>query len=513
MHTSLAGGAVPTRTQLADATRNRQTHGGRRLGRRGGRGRQTPLGHGVGGATQVPLLADAAQGQQVGLAGCDWPGPALIKLEPDVASRRGLGVGTGGPYAPKPTGSLKRVRSSARNGLAQVPGRRQLDTNAKAVRRRSPPTRQAGLRRPAGRMGQGRPRPVLDKLEPNASTRWGLGGRARRPNVHHPMNSPERVFAIASHRSTLCHGLENVPGRRQLDSVTAITPMVCMSFITIALCDAKVTDNMKSVQMVKQMTMQTTRGDVTAMQIDPHTFARITLRPKGHTDVWPVLPVGSNGAPPPDGSRGTVNEVPAGIAGAEHTSVSNRDSKRLGDRMDDHELRRMCLPPQGHITNAASWRALGAGVAVWAGGFATRVRAREHGPTHLTQHDHGDTHTHAHINMQSVCTMRQMTMHTDKGHDATMMHIDQHTFARPPQHAHTQDRAGHLGLGGGLTRTNKRAGMNRPRVRKNPTPPGAAGRVLGGRRHAQEGRARGQWPTGGVLARSRPTVGGKRRLL
>ena len=171
VHTSLAGsGAVPTRTQLADATRNRQTHGGRRLGRRGGRGRQTPLGHGVGGATQVPLLADAAQGQQVGLAGCDWPGPAFNKLEPDVAPRRGLGVGTSGPHARKPTGSLKRVRSSARNELAQVPGRRQLDTNAKAVRRRSPPTRQAGLRRPAGRMGQGQPRPVLDKLEPNASS-------------------------------------------------------------------------------------------------------------------------------------------------------------------------------------------------------------------------------------------------------------------------------------------------------------------------------------------------------
>ena len=70
------------------------------------------------------------------------------------------------------------------------------------------------------------------------------------------------------------------------------------------------------------MTMQTTTGDVTMMQIDPHTFARITLRPKGHTNAWPVLPVGSNGALPPDGSRGPANEVFAGAAGAEHTNVS-----------------------------------------------------------------------------------------------------------------------------------------------------------------------------------------------
>ena len=104
----------------------------------------------------------------------------------------------------------------------------------------------------------------------------------------------------------------------------------------MALCDVKVTDNMKGVIMMKQMTMQTIIGpDVTVMRrtnagrtglgsgarprhalivitmkhIDPHTFARFTLRSKGHTHAWPVLTVGSNGGLLTEGSRGLADEA------------------------------------------------------------------------------------------------------------------------------------------------------------------------------------------------------------
>ena len=193
------------------------------------------------------------------------------------------------------------------------------------------------------------PPPSLPTLLPlqGRGTKGGLEGGTRAPS--RTRTAARTPYDLRTHMTTRAPNakapprvgeccsvpFQTAPSRSDFSNPSTIT-MVCTSFTTIALCDAKVKDNMKSVCMMTQMTRQTIIGlDVTVvrradagctglgsgvrprhalivitmMHIDQHTFARITLRSKGHTHARSMLTMGSNGGLLTEGSRGPANKA------------------------------------------------------------------------------------------------------------------------------------------------------------------------------------------------------------